>query len=72
MNSDTIKGRLKQAHGLARETWGRLTNDELVRIRGSALYWSGFAQERYGVARAEAARQVNLFLTTSATRSSRY
>jgi uncharacterized protein YjbJ (UPF0337 family) len=58
MNEDTLKGQWMQLKGKAREKWGKLTNDDLDLIQGRAQQLVGRIQERYGVAREEAERQV--------------
>lgn len=62
MNRDTLKGQWKQLKGRAKETWGQLTDDELMRIEGNAERLSGLVQERYGLTRDEAERQIDRFL----------
>ena len=34
MNWDQVEGKWKQLQGSARETWGKLTDDDLLRIEG--------------------------------------
>jgi uncharacterized protein YjbJ (UPF0337 family) len=58
MNEDILKGQWTQLKGKAREKWGKLTNDDLDLIQGRAQQLIGRIQERYGVARDEAERQV--------------
>jgi uncharacterized protein YjbJ (UPF0337 family) len=58
MNEDTLKGQWTQLKGKAREKWGKLTNDDLDLIQGRAQQLVGRIQERYGIAREEAERQV--------------
>ena len=58
MNWDQIKGNWKQAKGRAKLQWGKLTDDELDKAEGSRDMLVGRIQERYGVAREEAERQV--------------
>lgn len=62
MNSDTLKGQWKQVMGRAKESWGKLTDDELLRVEGNAQRLSGLVQERYGVTREEAEDQVRRFV----------
>jgi len=59
MNSDTLKGQWTQLKGLAREKWGKLTNDDIDMIQGRSEQLVGRIQERYGIARDEAQRQVD-------------
>lgn len=61
MNEDTIKGQWKQLSGSIRQQWGKLTDDDLTVAEGNAEYLAGKVQERYGVARDEAERQVRDF-----------
>ena len=58
MNSDELKGKWKQLKGSAKQQWGKLTDDELTEIEGSQDKLIGKIQEKYGVARDEAERQV--------------
>src|SRR5687768_6268317 len=58
MNQDIMKGQWKQLKGKAREKWGKLTDDDLDRVQGRREQLVGMIQERYGVARDEAERQV--------------
>lgn len=62
MNRDTIKGHWKQLAGRAKQTWGQLTDDELMRVEGNLKRLEGLVQERYGTTREEAAKQVRHFL----------
>lgn len=61
MNWDQIKGKWKQAKGQARQKWGRLTDDDLDVINGKREELVGKVQERYGIAKEEAERQVKDF-----------
>lgn len=59
MNWDQIKGNWTQFRGHVRETWGDLTDDDVARIEGNQEQLVGRIQERYGIAKEEAERQVN-------------
>ena len=61
MNWDQIEGKWKQAAGKAKEKWGKLTDDDLQVIRGKRDQLVGRIQERYGIAKDEAQRQVDDF-----------
>lgn len=61
MNWDQVKGKWKQAKGQCREKWGKLTNDEIDVIDGKREQLVGKIQERYGIAKEEAERQVAEF-----------
>lgn len=58
MNWDRIKGNWKQMKGEAKQQWGKLTDDDVTRAEGDRDKLVGVIQERYGVARDEADRQV--------------
>ena len=58
MNWDRIEGNWKQFKGRARQQWGKLTDDELEQIKGHRDELVGRIQERYGIERDEADRQV--------------
>ena len=61
MNQDTIQGQWKQLSGQLKQHWGKLTDDDLKVAEGNSEYLSGCLQERYGMARDEAEKQVKEF-----------
>jgi uncharacterized protein YjbJ (UPF0337 family) len=61
MNWDQIQGKWKQASGKVKEKWGKLTDDDLQTIAGKRDQLVGRIQERYGIAKEEAERQVEEF-----------
>lgn len=63
MNWDQVKGKWKQVAGSAQKEWGELTNDEIDVIDGDRTKLEGKLQERYGVAKEEAERQVDDWLS---------
>lgn len=71
MNSDTLKGQWKQVVGRAKESWGKLTDDELLKVEGNAQRLTGLVQERYGVTREEAENQVQRFIDRVSERKSK-
>ena len=62
MNEDTLKGQWTQLKGKAREQWGKLTGDDLDRVQGQSEQLVGRIQERYGIAKDEAEKQLDGFL----------
>jgi uncharacterized protein YjbJ (UPF0337 family) len=58
MNWDQVKGKWKQFSGQAKQQWGKLTDDDLQQIDGHREELVGRVQERYGIARDEAEKQV--------------
>ena len=61
MNQDTIQGQWKQLSGQIKQHWGKLTDDDLRVAEGNSEYLSAKLQERYGMARDEADKQVKEF-----------
>lgn len=59
MNWDQIEGKWKQMRGSAREQWGKLTDDDLDVVAGKRDKLAGRIQEKYGVAKEEAEKQVD-------------
>lgn len=62
MNLDTLKGHWKELAGKAKQTWGQLSDDELLRVEGNLQRLEGLVQQRYGTTREEAAKQVRNFM----------
>lgn len=58
MNWERIEGNWKQLKGKVIEQWGQLTDDDLDVIAGKREQLAGKLQERYGIAKDEAERQV--------------
>ena len=58
MNSDQFEGKWKQLKGAAKIKWGKLTDDDLDVIAGQKDKLAGKIQERYGITKQEAAKQV--------------
>ena len=58
MNWDQIAGNWKQVQGSIRHQWGKLTDDDLERAKGHRDTLRGIIQERYGIAKDEADRQL--------------
>jgi uncharacterized protein YjbJ (UPF0337 family) len=61
MNWDQIAGRWKQFTGKVKENWGEFTNDELDEIDGKREQLVGKIQNKYGIAKDEAEKQVAEF-----------
>ena len=58
MNWDTAAGNWKMLKGRVKEKWGKLTDDDLTRVEGKRDQLVGRIQERYGIAKDEADRQI--------------
>ena len=59
MNKDVFKGRFKQLVGGLKQKWADLTDDDWTHISGDKDKLVGKIQERYGLAKDDAARQVD-------------
>ena len=64
MNTDQLKGNWEQIVGKAKEKWGKLTDNDWQVVEGKRDQLVGRIQERYGIAREEAERQVVDFENT--------
>ncbi len=58
MNWDQVAGNWNQFKGQIKEKWGRLTDDDLATIDGKRDQFIGRVQERYGIAKEEAEKQI--------------
>ena len=62
MNWDQIEGQWKQLQGEAKRHWGKLTDDDLMRIEGDRDTLLGTVQERYGRSKAQVEREIDEWL----------
>jgi uncharacterized protein YjbJ (UPF0337 family) len=62
MNWDRIEGNWNAFKGKVKQKWGKLTDDDLYVIEGKRTELSGRLQQRYGVAKDEAERQIDTWL----------
>ncbi len=56
---DQIAGAWKQVRGQARQQWGKLTDNDLEQIKGKRDELAGRIQQRYGITKEEANRQID-------------
>lgn len=59
MNWDQIEGRWKQLRGSAKVRWAKLTDSDYDFVNGKRDQLIGKIQERYGIAKEMAEKQVN-------------
>ena len=64
MNWDQIEGKWKQMKGTVKQKWGKLTDDDLEVIAGRQDQLAGKIQERYGITKEEAAKQIREWSVT--------
>lgn len=62
MNWDQIEGMWKQSMGKVKVKWGKLTDDDLTVINGKKEQLVGKIQERYGMKKDAAEKQVDDFM----------
>lgn len=61
MNNDIFEGKWEQVKGEAQKKWGKLTQDDLDIIKGNAKVMAGKLQERYGMTKEEAEKEIDKF-----------
>ena len=62
MNWNQIEGNWQQYKGQVRQTWAKLTDDDLARANGKREEMIGRLQERYGYTKEMAEREIDAFL----------
>lgn len=61
MNKEQVQGNWSQFKGKVKETWGKLTDDDIALYNGRAEQFYGKLQEKYGLAKEEAEERVREF-----------
>lgn len=56
---DKIAGSWKEFSGQVRTQWGKLTDDDLEMVKGQRDVLAGRIQQRYGIAKEDANRQID-------------
>lgn len=64
MNWDQIAGSWKEVQGKVREKWGKLTDDDLTVVAGKRDQLAGALQRKYGLAKEQAEKELDQFITT--------
>ena len=64
MDTDRIKGKWKEVKGQVKQRWGKLTDDDLQQSEGRAEELAGRIQNRYGVGKDQARREVDDFFNS--------
>jgi uncharacterized protein YjbJ (UPF0337 family) len=62
MNWTQIEGQWHQIKGNAKSAWAKLTDDDLKNVAGKRDQLIGKVQERYGVLKADAEKQVDQWI----------
>jgi uncharacterized protein YjbJ (UPF0337 family) len=63
MDWNRVQGNWKQVAGKVKAKWGKLTDDDLTAINGRREELEGKIQERYGIARDQARKDVDAWFT---------
>lgn len=63
MNWDRIEGKWDEFKGQIRTKWAKLTDDDFAALRGKREQLSGAIQNRYGVMKDDAEKQIDEWLT---------
>jgi uncharacterized protein YjbJ (UPF0337 family) len=64
MNKDIFEGKFKEISGEIKKKWGELTDDDIKRTQGNAQALAGLLQQKLGVQKEEATRDVSDILDT--------
>lgn len=64
MNADMIEGNWTQLKGKVRETWGKLTDDDVELIAGKRDQLLGKIQQRYGRSKEDIVNEIARFEST--------
>ncbi|WP_347358208.1 CsbD family protein [Bdellovibrio sp.] len=63
MNKDIFQGKIKEISGELRKKWGALTDDDIQKTKGNLEALSGLVQQKIGLSKEEASRQVTDFMS---------
>ncbi len=69
MNKDILAGQWTELKGQIKSRWGRLTDDDFMRLEGHHEELAGVLQKRYGLAREQASKDSKEFLETHANKT---
>ena len=61
-NTDILQGKWHELKGQARQTFAKLTDDDIERMSGKMEELSGVLQQRYGYNKAKADTEINNWL----------
>ena len=59
VNQDILEGKWHELKGQARQTFAKLTDDDVERMSGKMEEFSGVLQQRYGYNKADADKAIN-------------
>lgn len=64
MTWDQVQGQFKQVSGHIKSKWAKLTDDDIALLKGKKDIFLGKLQERTGLMKDEAEKQLDQFLTS--------
>ena len=62
MNWQVVEGKWDQIKGQVRQKWGKLTDDDVAKMKGKRERLVGKIKERYGLEKEAAEREVDDFI----------
>ena len=62
MNKDIIQGNWKEVKGKVKQQWGKLTDDDIAKMKGSYEELSGALQKSYGYQKDQAKKEIDKFI----------
>jgi uncharacterized protein YjbJ (UPF0337 family) len=68
MNWDQVEGQWSQVKGRLKSKWSKLTDDDLKNLSGKKEALIGKIQERYGIMKDEAEKQLDEWISEISTR----
>ena len=60
--TDILQGKWLELKGLAKQRWGKLTDDDMAKMTGKREELAGILQQRYGYAKEQAEQEINKFM----------
>lgn len=62
MNEHILKGKWNQIKGDVQKKWGKLTDNDLDRVKGELTHLQGVIEEKYGHTKDEVKQHIDEFL----------
>ncbi len=56
---DMLEGKWKELKGKVRNQWGKLTDDDIERVKGKTEELAGILQQKYGYGKVQAEKEIN-------------
>lgn len=68
MNWDEIEGTWETFKGKIKQQWGKLTDDDLMQVKGKRDVLLGKIQQKYGYAKDQTEKELDSFLKSCSTK----